>query len=122
MIARRGSAAVPLLSILVLALFHLIRLRQRRQRRFQLQLRQFLLRQSLHIPCKSEQLLPTNRDLLLASSPSLLGRSPFLLVALMAAPLTVSALAWVHVYTEGPPVLSLSIGLGAMVRPGADPS
>lgn len=38
-------------------------------------------------------------------------------IVLMARPITVHALAWVHVYSEGPPVYSLSIGGGAAVQP-----
>lgn len=39
-------------------------------------------------------------------------------VTLMSAPVTLHVLGWVHLYSEGPPVLSVSIGGGAMLQPG----
>jgi hypothetical protein len=37
---------------------------------------------------------------------------------LMVAPVTVHVLGWVHLYSEGPPVFSLSFGGGPMLEPG----
>lgn len=38
-------------------------------------------------------------------------------VVLIARPITLAALGWVHLYSEGPPVFSVSIGGGAAIRP-----
>ena len=39
-------------------------------------------------------------------------------LVVMAAPVTLHVTGWVHLYSEGPPVLSLSFGGGAMLEPG----
>lgn len=65
---REPHSGVPILLVLLPARFHLNRLRQRRQRRCRLQLRQFLLRQPLHISREPERILPANLDLLLTAS------------------------------------------------------
>lgn len=42
-------------------------------------------------------------------------------VVLMVRPVTLHALAWVHLYTEGPPVFSLSFGAGPVMDPAPPP-
>ena len=43
-------------------------------------------------------------------------------IELMARPVTLHALGWVHLYTEGPVVFSVSLGGGALLRPKGRPS